>query len=87
MIVIPNKYYDRNYRKPKEIQNVTITDSSDFKEKQNNNNIENKEMKSAKRESIIKDIICNIPFILVTLYRGNRIFIFVAINFWFSDYL
>ncbi len=24
---------------------------------------------------------------LISLYRGNRLFIFVAINFWYSDYL
>ena len=35
----------------------------------------------------MKDIICNIPYVLCTLYRGNRLFIFVAINFWYSDYL
>ena len=35
----------------------------------------------------MKDIICNIPYVLITLYRGNRLFIFVAINFWYSDYL
>ena len=39
------------------------------------------------KETIIKDIICNLPYILITLYRGNRLFIFVAIDFWFSDYL
>ena len=35
----------------------------------------------------MKDIICNLPYVLITLYRGNRLFIFVAINFWYSDYL
>ena len=35
----------------------------------------------------MKDIICNLPYMLICLYRGNRLFIFVAINFWYSDYL
>ena len=87
MILIPNKYYDKNYRKQKGTQEVIITDSFENKEKPNNNIIDNIDKKTNKKESIIKDIICNIPFILITLYRGNRIFIFVAINFWFSDFL
>ena len=87
MILIPNKYYDKNYRKQKETQEVIITDSLENKEKPSNNIIDNTDKKANKKESIIKDIICNIPFILITLYRGNRVFIFVAINFWFSDYL
>ena len=39
------------------------------------------------KETITQDIICNIPYILITLYRANRLFIFVALDFWFSDYL
>ena len=45
------------------------------------------EINEQEKETIIKDIICNLPYILITLYRGNRLFIFVAIDFWFSDYL
>ena len=85
MILIPNKYYDKNY-KNNETDKVIIIDSVEIKdiEKSNNNN----EIKESDEKVTIKnDIICNIPFILITLYRGNRIFIFVAINFWFSDYL
>ena len=54
---------------------------------------ENKEYKEIyyyeenEEESVIKDIICNLPYILITLYRGNRLFVFVAIDYWFSDYL
>ena len=35
----------------------------------------------------MKDIICNLPYMLISLYRANRLFIFVAIDFWFSDYI
>ena len=38
-------------------------------------------------EGIIKHIICNLPYILITLYRGNRLFVYISINFWLSDYL
>ena len=68
MVIIPNKYYDKDYRK--EWNEIKINDS-----------YENE------KETIIKDIICNLPYILISLYRGNRLFIFVALDFWFSDYL
>ena len=73
MILIPFKYYDKNYINPENIQTKTDNDKD-------NNELQEK-------ETIIKDILCNIPYILVTLYRGNRLFIWVAINFWYSDYL
>lgn len=38
-------------------------------------------------ETIINDIILNIPYIFITLYRSNILFIFVAVDFWYSDYL
>ena len=38
-------------------------------------------------ETIMKDIICNLLYVLISLYRRIRLFIFVAINFWYSDYL
>ena len=90
MNLIPNKYYDKNYSKRKEAEKVKVTDTLEFSQKiqsNNNNGIENEEIKENKMELILKDVLFNIPFILITLYRGNRIFIFVAINFWFSDYL
>ena len=73
MILIPFKYYDKNYINPENIQTKTDNDKD-------NNELQEK-------ETIIKDILCNIPYILVTLYRGNRLFIWVAINLWYSDYL
>ena len=73
MILIPFKYYDKNYINPENFQTKT------------NNDKDNNELQE--KETIIKDILCNIPYILVTLYRGNRLFIWVAINFWYSDYL
>ena len=73
MILIPFKYYDKNYINPENIQTKTDNDKD-------NNELQEK-------ETIIKDILSNIPYILVTLYRGNRLFIWVAINFWYSDYL
>ena len=58
-------------------------------------NYENKEYKEIinyelyeqEKETIMNDIICNLPYILITLYRGNRLFIYVAVDYWFSDYL
>ena len=73
MILIPFKYYDKNYINTENIQAKMDNDKD-------NNELQEK-------ETIIKDILCNIPYILVTLYRGNRLFIWVAINFWYSDYL
>ena len=71
MIIIPDKYYDRNYSN-KEMDDVVITESYEIEKE---------------KETLMKDIICNIPYILITLYRGNRLFIFVALDFWYSDYL
>ena len=71
MVIIPNKYYDKNYEN---------------KEWNEINNYEWFEQEKEK-ETITNDIICNIPYILITLYRGNRLFIFVAIDFWYSDYI
>ena len=82
LILIPNKYYDKNYTS-NESYEVSITNSIEIKETQNSNNNTINE----KKENVIDNIICNLPFILITLYRGNRIFIFVALNYWFSDYL
>jgi hypothetical protein len=73
MIIIPDKYYDRNYNN-KEVDEVAITESYEME-------IEKE------KETLMKDIICNIPYMLITLYRGNRLFIFVALDFWYSDYL
>lgn len=69
MVLIPYKYYDKNYK------------NEEYKE------IINLELYEQEKETVIKDIICNLPYILITLYRGNRLFIFVAIDYWFSDYL
>ena len=49
--------------------------------------INNYEQKEPEKEYIMKEIIYNVPYILITLYRGNRLFIFVAVDFWFSNYL
>ena len=69
MVLIPYKYYDKNY------------ENKEYKE------IVNLELYEQEKETIMKDIFCNLPYILITLYRGNRLFIFVAIDYWFSDYL
>jgi MFS family permease len=71
MIIIPDKYYDRNYNN-KEVDDVAISESYEVE---------------GEKETLMKDIICNIPYMLITLYRGNRLFIFVALDFWYSDYL
>ena len=69
MLLIPDKYYDKNYEN-KEWNELNIND-----------------LYEQEKETIKKDIICNIPYILISLYRGNRLFIFVAIDFWYSDYI
>ena len=86
MLVIPFKYYDKNYINPDYITEVNQNDNTETKE------IKAKEINETKEppkeeETIMKDIICNLPYVLISLYRGNRLFIFVAINFWYSDYL
>ena len=85
MIIIPFKYYDKNYINPeteKIINNEDPSEGKTIKEKK-----ETPQKEEQEKETIMKDIICNIPYVLCTLYRGNRLFIFVAINFWYSDYL
>ena len=85
MLVIPFKYYDKNYINPdyvKDANDVNPNDNSEEKEIK-----EKKEPQKEEEETIKKDIICNLPYVLISLYRGNRLFIFVAINFWYSDYL
>ena len=82
MLMIPFKYYDKNYVNPDYVKdNLNISDSSEEKGIKPNKETQKEE------ETIMKDIICNLPYMLICLYRGNRLFIFVAINFWYSDYL
>ena len=86
MILIPYKYYDKNYINPDYVNDVNLPDTSEektIKEKKDNSSPKEEQ----ERETVLNDIICNIPYVLITLYRGNRLFIFVAINFWYSDYL
>ena len=85
MLVIPFKYYDKNYVNPDYVKDVNPNDSSEEKEIKEAK--EKREPQKEEEETIMKDIICNIPYVLISLYRGNRLFIFVAINFWYSDYL
>ena len=84
MILIPFKYYDKNYVN----QETTNLVASEGDSSENKIIKEKKVTKDEQeKETVMKDIICNIPYVLCTLYRGNRLFIFVAINFWYSDYL
>ena len=77
MIMIPSRYYNKN----KKIKNnVEITDSKVTQ-------LEKKGLGIDSSENIVKEIFLNFPFIMIVLYRANRIFIFQALNFWFSDYL
>ena len=90
LILIPNKYYDKKYahtltnNQHNEIREVSIANYIENQNIQNNNN---SIVDEGNNTTIMNDIICNFPFILISLYRGNRIFIFNALNFWFSDYL
>ena len=75
MQLIPNDYYDKKY--------IDLERERDNKP---NLNIDNGII-SEEKETIMKDIICNIPYVLLALYKGNRFFIYVAIQFWFTNYL
>ena len=82
MLKIPFKFYDKNYVNPDYVKdNINLSDSSEEKGIKPNKEIQKEE------ETIMKDIICNLPYMLICLYRGNRLFIFVTINFRYSDYL
>ena len=86
MILIPYKYYDKNYINPDYVNDINLPDTPEEKTiKEKKDNFPPKE--EQQRETVLNDIICNVPYVLITLYRGNRLFIFVAINFWYSDYL
>lgn len=75
MKMIPKNYYDKNYRDPE-------------RERENKlNYISYNGIMTEERETIMKDILCNFPYILLCLYKSNRFFIYVAIQFWFSNYL
>lgn len=75
MILIPNDYYDKDYLDLEREKDSKYTSNSD-------NGINTEE-----KETVFKDIICNLPYILLCFYKGNRFFIYVAIQFWFSNYL
>ena len=77
MIIIPGKYYNKN----KEKKDIEVINSNSMEIEKN------KEIVINNDENIIKEIICNFPFVMIVLYRANRIFIFQALNFWFSDFL
>ena len=84
MVLIPDIYYDKDDTEKENSYNIVNADE-EMKLKNENNDIQNRPKKE--KSTIGKDIICNIPYMLITLYRTNRLFIFVAIDFWFSDYL
>ena len=84
MIFIPETYYDKVEVEYESTYNI-INNDEEMKLK-NDNNDSNIRVKKVKN-NIMKDIICNLPYMMVSLYRANRLFIFVAIDFWFSDYL
>ena len=87
MILIPFKYYDKNYINPETVKIINNEDSLENKNIKEKKEIQITTKEDLEKETVMKDIICNIPYVLCTLYRGNRLFIFVAINFWYSDYL
>ena len=75
MLLIPFKFYDKNYV------------DKEREEKPGETEVKVQGEDSGKKETIYNDIICNLPYILITLYRGNRFFIYVAICFWYADYI
>ena len=87
MLVIPFKYYDKNYVNPDTIEKTNLNESELKNVKEKPETEVKVQNEPQEKETVMKDIICNVPYILITLYRANRLFIFVAINFWYSDYL
>ena len=92
MALIPNYYFDKNKKSDNNntFNNNNINSEEEIKLKNDNDdNINNNKIKNKNNinYSIIKDILCNIPYIFIVLYRTNRLFVFVAIDFWFSDYI
>ena len=102
LVIIPQMYYD-NYYDEDDYDVVNYSEINTEEETKlknesiiNNNNINNNDINyinnsdnkiRKEKHTIMKDIICNLPYILISLYRANRLFIFVAIDFWFSDYI
>ena len=89
LAIIPDIYYDKcdDEDVESEYNIVNSEEKVKLKNENNENNINvNTDLKKEKC-SIKKGIIFNIPFILINFYRANRIFIVVAIDFWYSDYL
>ena len=92
MALIPNYYFDKNKKSDNNntFNNNNINSEEEIKLKNDNDdNINNNKIKNKNNINykIIKDILCNIPYIFIVLYRTNRLFIYVAIDFWFSDYI
>lgn len=73
MLVTPSKYFDKNYV------------DREREEKHDESNSSKNQV--VEKETVYNDIICNIPYIFITLYRGNRFFIYVAICYWYADYI
>jgi len=96
MVIIPDNYFDNNINDDIDNNNYNnnynINNEEEIRLKSennyDNNNINNINYKYKKdNNSIIKNIICNIPYILLSLSRSIRFFVYVAIDFWFSDYI
>lgn len=86
IVIIPENYYDKIKTEEyydKSYTTIVTEEEINLKNENTQGNINH----ISKKYDIRKDIICNLPFFLINLYRANRLFIFVAINFWFSDYL
>ena len=81
LILGSNKWKDGYYNKNKEKKDIEVINSNSMEIEKN------KEIVINNDENIMKEIICNFPFVMIVLYRANRIFIFQALNFWFSDFL
>ena len=93
LALIPKYYFDKNISEKNNINNnINNEEEIKLKNENENNNNNNNQIKKEKKEtnynySIIKDILCNIPYMFIVLYRTNRLFVFVALDFWFSDYI
>ena len=81
LILLPENYYNKDYEDNSNYQKINTEEEVKLEGDSDTNN------SIIIKSSIKNDIMLNLPYICLTLYRSNRLFIFIVIDFWFSDYL
>ena len=88
LIFFPEKYYQKNIfflthkneknNEKESIISIFIENKNDKKEKENN---------FSNKHSLFNDVICNLTFICIVIFRSNVYFICIAQFLWFTDYI